>query len=533
MNPLLSVTNMSIAYRDAWGYLHTAVTDVSFDLKAGDSLAIIGTSGSGKSTVAHAVADLLPEQTSFIADSTNIYFQGQDLLSLNPEQRRLRNGDDIAMIFQEPMSALNPLMRVGTQLLEASPKGMDKEQAYEHMLLNLRKMELPDPEAIANSYPHQLSGGQRQRVLIAMALSRSPKLLIADEPTTALDVTVQHEVLSLLKKLQREYELAILFISHDLGVVQWIADRVLIMDQGTVIEEQTISKFNGESVHEATQKLLESQLRQAPVSEEKPDLPEREVLISTDNLSCRYNSELPWTVNDANICLHTSESLGIVGASGSGKSTLIKSLVGLVETKGGMFWKGNNIVEQSKVDRHSYRRNVQMVFQDPYSSLSPRLTVADIIAEGLEVHKIVPKHDIPAYIADTIEKVNMPADCLYRYIHEFSGGQRQRIAIARALVMRPKVLLLDEPTSALDVTVQYTIIDTLKELKEKEAISYLFVSHDLDIVKELCDTVAVMDNGRIVEQGSVHSVYEDPQSEITKTLLSTSNLFRFKPKQAA
>lgn len=528
--PLLKVENLGICYSDTRNVENWAVQELSFSLEQGSNLGIIGSSGSGKSTVAHAIANLLPQKQVRTSENTSILYDGEELVGLSERDRRKFNGAKIGMIFQEPMTSLNPIVKIGAQLLEAAPKAATKQAAKEHILKLLADMELPEPARIADSYPHALSGGQRQRVLIAMALSQSPKLLIADEPTTALDVSVQHEILSLLKRLQEEHALSILFISHDIGVIQWITDEILVMDQGKLVEQGHIRSFLKGAKHQATKNLLEVHrhtFKPAKVAA-KSAAPQTNKLLEVQNMHARYSERGPWRVENLNLDILEGESHGVVGESGSGKSTFAKALVGLIPYTGQVFWQGKDIATFSPAERRSYQRQVQMVFQDPYSSMSPRMSVRDIIAEGPRTHKLYSPEQLDLEIAKTLDAVELPPETKERYIHEFSGGQRQRIALARALVMKPKLILLDEPTSALDVRVQGKIIEILQHLRTEFQVSYFFITHNLHLVTALCDSVSVMGDGKVVESNSVTAVFEKPTHDLTKKLLHCTETFQFK-----
>ncbi|MCG8673483.1 MAG: ABC transporter ATP-binding protein [Pseudomonadales bacterium] len=525
--PALSVEELSVSFKQG-KQITDAVKNVSFDLYKGETLALVGESGSGKSVTAHAITQLLPEKTvSYNSGSVN--FNDKDLLKLNDQALREIRGNKIAMIFQEPMTALNPLHTVEKQIRESLflHQNMNAQQARTRTIELLELVGLPDPASRLKSYPHELSGGQRQRVMIAMALANEPDILIADEPTTALDVTIQKQVLNLIKELQEKLGMAILLITHDLGVVKRYADRVAVMTQGELVEtNQTESLFNSPQ-HEYTQKLLNAEPKGLPTELDE----NAEAILTTEQLKVwfpikrgvfKHTVGHIKAVNDINIRLLRGHTLGVVGESGSGKTTLVQALLKLCHSEGGIVFRKHDLGRMSRRQIRPLRRQLQIVFQDPFSSLSPRMSIGEIIGEGLEIHKIGDQESQSKAIINAMEEVGLDPSTRHRYPHEFSGGQRQRIAIARALVLQPEVIILDEPTSALDRSVQAQVVDLLRSLQEKHGFSYIFISHDLKVVKALAHDVIVLRGGEVVESGHASEVYGNPQTEYTKELISAA-----------
>ena len=516
--PLLEVQDVSVDFRTVGGTVH-AVRGNSFTVGKGETLALVGESGSGKSVTARAIMRMLAENAE-VGDGTRVLFKGRDLMGLpETEMQRIR-GDRITMIFQEPLTSLNPIYRVGDQVAEIilSHRKVSKAEAKREVIRLLKEVRMPEPEARFSQYPHQLSGGQRQRVMIAMALANEPDLLIADEPTTALDVTVQAEILNLLKDLQSRHGMAIILITHDLGVVRMTSDRVCVMRYGEILEDGTTSDVFSDPQHPYTKHLLESEPSGTP-----DPLPEEtsEVIRGTSMRTVfrikhgsflnRKSMELV-AVNDISLRVRAGETLGIVGESGSGKSTLGMSLIRLQQpTAGTIEFRGNRIEGLSKRQMRPLRTDLQVVFQDPFSSLNPRMIIRQIL--GRERARM---------IRDALIEVQMDPEVMDRFPNEFSGGQRQRIAIARAIILRPKFILLDEPTSALDLSIQAQIIDLLRELRRRHDLSYLFISHDLKVVKALCHNVIVMQHGNVVEQGPTVKVLQNPETEYTRRLVDAA-----------
>ncbi|WP_229623597.1 ABC transporter ATP-binding protein [Vibrio parahaemolyticus] len=525
---ILSVNNLSVSFTTNDGIVD-AVKNVSFELQAGETLSIVGESGSGKSVSTNALMKLLPDNAIVHPDSS-IMFEGESILDKTERQMQRIRGDRIGMIFQEPMTSLNPYMRVGIQVAEAMMchRSVNQRKAKERVLELFDLVHLPNPQQAYDKYPHEFSGGQLQRIMIAMALINEPDILIADEPTTALDVTVQAEVLLLIKEIQAKMGMAILFITHDLGVVKHFADRVLVMCKGEVVEEGITEHLFSDPQHEYTKMLIHS----IPKGSKTPVDENASELINAEDIRVKFlvtphfiasKNEYFEAVKGISLRLKQGETLGIVGESGSGKSTLGRALIGLLPSTGKIEFKGQNMASLSDQERFDLKKDVQMVFQDPYGSLSPRMTIGEIITEGLTVHQpYLNKKERMQKARDVLREVRLDPASINRYPHEFSGGQRQRIAIARALILEPSFILLDEPTSALDRSVQLTVIDLLKDLQKKHNIGYLFISHDLSVVKALSDRVLVMQKGEVMEQGSAQEIFHHPKSEYTRKLIDAS-----------
>ena len=508
-----------------------ALCGVNLQVEAGRTHALVGESGSGKSVTAFSVLRLL-EDTTRVETSGSIRFDGQELTTLSRDRIRAIRGNRIAMIFQEPMTSLNPVYPIGTQLMEPLllHQRVDKKEARARALKLLERTGIDDPEYRLTCYPHQLSGGQRQRVIIAMALACRPALLIADEPTTALDVTIQEQILALIRDLQAEFGMAVLLITHDLPMVRKIADTVSIMHRGRVIETGPLAEIFARPQQEYTRHLLGAV--PAGVQEPRPGGPP---LIELTNITCTFTLTSAWSglfqrtkkviraVDGVSLTLHEGTTLGLVGESGSGKSTLALCLLGLAPCSGTVrYHSGETTHLLSGLSARQFRplrRELQIVFQDPYSSLSPRLTIEQIISEGLEVHGLGgSRAERNQLVAEALEDVELDPAMANRFPHEFSGGQRQRIAIARAIILRPRLLILDEPTSALDVTIQKQVLDLLRGLQTRYNLTYIFITHDLRTVRSLADQVAVMRHGRIVESGPAATVFADPQDDYTRRL---------------
>ncbi|EOW2076913.1 ABC transporter ATP-binding protein [Vibrio mimicus] len=526
--PLLQVRNLSVSFSTNDGQID-AVKNVSFEIRPGETLAIVGESGSGKSVSTNALMQLLPKN-ALIHPESSIVFEGAELLNKTETQMRRIRGDRIGMIFQEPMTSLNPYMRVGIQVAEAilCHRSVSQKHAKQRVLELFQLVHLPEPEQAYQKFPHEFSGGQLQRIMIAMALINEPDILIADEPTTALDVTVQAEVLKLIKEIQANMGMAILFITHDLGVVRFVADRVLVMCKGDVVEQGSTEQLFQQPEHDYTRMLINSIPKGSkdPVDANAPPLLKAEdirvkFLVKPHFISRR--SQYFEAVKGISLELKQGETLGIVGESGSGKSTLGRALIGLLPSTGHIAFKGQDFRALSEKQRLALKKDIQMVFQDPYGSLSPRMTIGEIITEGLLVHQPhISKLERMQRARRALEEVRLDPNSINRYPHEFSGGQRQRIAIARALILEPSFILLDEPTSALDRSVQLTVIELLKEIQKRRNIGFLFISHDLAVVKALSDRVLVMQKGQVMEQGSAESIFHNPQHDYTKKLIAAS-----------
>ena len=526
--PLLSVRDLSVAF--GHGQHRTlAVNRISFDIKKGETVALVGESGSGKSVTALSVLKLLPYPAAS-HPSGAILFDGRDLLPLQERDIREVRGNDITIIFQEPMTSLNPLhtieRQIGEILMLHSP--ISGAEARKRTLELLGQVGIPDPEQRLKSFPHQLSGGQRQRVMIAMALANEPDLLIADEPTTALDVTVQAQILNLLKEMQRRFGMAVLFITHDLGIVHKIADRVCIMKMGEIVEQGTVERIFTAPEHPYTRALLAAE----PKGEPAPRHPNAPVMMETRDLKVWFPIKRGLlrrtvghikAVDGVSIELRRGETLGVVGESGSGKTTLGLAILRLVSADGPVVFMGQKLNGLRFREMRPFRRHMQVVFQDPYGSLSPRMSIHDIVAEGLTVHHPrMTEEERDARVVAALRDVGIDPDTRYRYPHEFSGGQRQRIAVARAIVLEPNFLVLDEPTSALDMLIQAQIVDLLRDLQRRHDLTYLFISHDLKVVAALASQLIVMRHGKVVEAGDAADVFKAPKSEYTRALFAAA-----------
>ena len=521
--PLLKVENLSVAFRG-----RVVAEDVNFVIERGETQALVGESGSGKSVTALSILKLLPYPAAS-HPSGRILFRGEDLMTGSPERLRAVRGGKISMIFQEPMTSLNPLHRIERQLVEALTlhRDLSKDVARTEAIELLKLVQIRDAEKRMSAFPHELSGGQRQRVMIAMALANKPDLLIADEPTTAVDVTVQAQILKLLRDLQAELGMAILLISHDLVMVRKMAREVAVMQSGKIVEQTTTEALFKAPQHPYTRQLLAAQPRPKADSAAFGD-----ELIRTNDLKVwfpikagilRRVVDHVKAVDGVSVDIRSGETVGIVGESGSGKTSLALGLLRLVESKGPIVFMGRNIETLKRSELRPIRREMQIVFQDPYGSLSPRLSVAEIVEEGLDVHGLMTDHDErDAAVVAALKEVGLDPETRHRYPHEFSGGQRQRIAIARALILKPKLILLDEPTSALDMSVQAQIVDLLRDLQKKHGFTYLFISHDLRVIRAMSDRVIVMRAGKVVETGTAQQVFEAPKADYTKALLDAA-----------
>jgi microcin C transport system ATP-binding protein len=525
---LLEVKDLSVAFRQG-GKSLLAVDKISFTLKKGETLALVGESGSGKSVSALSILKLLPYPAAE-HPSGSIKFKGKELMSANERELRKVRGNDITMIFQEPMTSLNPLHSVERQIGEILElhQNMKGSAARERIISLLTKVGIRDPETRLQDYPHQLSGGQRQRVMIAMALANNPDLLIADEPTTALDVTVQAQILKLLKELQAEFGMALLLITHDLGIVRRMADTICVMQKGHVVEAGNAKDVFAKPQHDYTRMLLAAEPKglppkadaSAPVVMETRDL---KVWFPIKRGFFRKTVGHIKAVDGLDTIVRAGQTLGIVGESGSGKTTLGLAVLRLISSKGAISFQGNRIDGLSSREMRPLRRDMQIVFQDPFGSLSPRLSVLQIIEEGLLVQGLLKTAEARReHVAGALTEVGLDPYTMDRYPHEFSGGQRQRIAIARALALNPKFIMLDEPTSALDMSVQAQIVDLLRNLQTKHGLTYLFISHDLKVVRALANDVIVMRNGVAVERGTAAQIFNDPQTDYTKALLAAA-----------
>ncbi len=524
---LLEVRDLSIRFELDDASVE-AVKNVSFHVDRGEMLAIVGESGAGKSVTARAVMKLLP-RTAVIAPESRIEFGGARIDQFSERQMLAVRGNRISMIFQEPMSSLNPIYRIGSQIAEAliRHQGMTKKQALARALDLLKEVRIPQPEARLEQYPHQLSGGQRQRVMIATAIANNPELLIADEPTTALDVTVQAEILKLIRQLQDSHRMAVILVTHNLTIVEKVSDSVLVMRLGQMVEANSTRRLFERPESAYTRKLIASE----PSGRPNPVPPDSKVLLETEKLRVEYHlrwggmmsrkTSLLVAVDDVNLTVRNGETLGIVGESGSGKTTLGKAILRLIHSDSGEIeWKGERIDGLSKVEMRPLRPNLQVVFQDPISSLNPRLSVRQIVEEGLIVNDIGGNaRERDARVRGALADVGLDPNTLNRFPHEFSGGQRQRIAIARALVLDPEFILLDEPTSALDLSVQSQVIDLLRDLQRRRGLTYLFISHDLKVVRALCHRVIVMCQGKVVETGTTDEIMDNPREDYTRRLV--------------
>ena len=517
-NALLEVRNLSVVFHTARGTVH-AVKNVSWSVNRGETLAILGESGSGKSVSANAVMNLLDMPPAHIT-SGEILYDGQDLLKVSYETHRALNGKKIAMIFQDPLGHLNPVYTVGWQIIEMmTAHGRPADMARARALELISRVGMPDPEAAMHKYPHQFSGGQRQRLMIAMALMLKPDILIADEPTTALDVTIQAEVLALLKELQAETGMGLVLITHDLGVVAEIADRVVVMSKGEIVEQGTVHDVYHNAQHPYTRQLIGAAPGKGEIKLLDTKAP---VLLETKDLCKTYGKFT--ALDKVSIELRRGQSLAVVGESGSGKSTLARSILRLEQAdSGAALWKGKDLLAMGARELLNMRREIQMVFQDPTQSLNPRMSVYQLISEGWDIHKLHPdKAERKQRVADLLKQVGLEPEHAARYPHQFSGGQRQRIAIARALALEPELIICDEAVSALDVSIQAQVIALLDDLRQRLGISYLFIAHDLGVVRDFADTVIVMKSGEIVERGPTEQIFDAPTHPYTQRLLAAN-----------
>ena len=528
--PLLEIKDLSVAFGTGKERV-LAVDRASLTINRRETMALVGESGSGKSVTAHSILRLLPYPEASHPGDGRIIFAGQDLLRLTEKKMQSLRGGRIGMIFQEPMTSLNPLHTIVRQVSESlrlHRGGGRREELRSHSQELLELVGIEDAGRRLDAYPHELSGGQRQRVMIAMALANEPELLIADEPTTALDVTVQAQVLYLLSRLKERLGMAILLITHDLGIVRHHADRVAVMTNGRIVEVGESQEIFHRPKHSYTRKLLaaEPSGKPQPLAETKSA-----ALLQAKNLKVWFPIKKGFwqrtvdyvkAVDGVSLEIKPGESLGVVGESGSGKSTLGFALLRLLSAKGKIIFDNEDLALLSRAQLRSMRRYLQVVFQDPFASLSPRLTVGQIVAEGLDLHRIGSIRERRCLVAETLNEVGLDETHMRRYPHEFSGGQRQRIAIARALVLKPKLIVLDEPTSSLDRSVQAQVIDLLRDLQVKHNLSYLFISHDLKVIRALCHRVLVLHQGQVVESGPAEAIFQTPQHPYTQTLLAAA-----------
>ena len=526
--PLLAVSDLSVAFHQQ-GRTSLAVDHISFEIKRGECVALVGESGSGKSVSALSILKLLPYPVAS-HPSGSIRFNGRDLLPLSEREMREVRGSDISIIFQEPMTSLNPLHTIEHQITEILHlhRPMSNSAARTRTLELLTQVGIPEPETRLGSYPHQLSGGQRQRVMIAMALANEPDLLIADEPTTALDVTVQAQILALLADIRARLGMSLLFITHDLGIVRRIADRVCVMNGGKIVEQGEVEQVFSAPKHPYTKALLAAEPKPDPA----PPRPAAPVVMSADDLKVWFPIKRGLfrsvvghikAVDGVSVAVRKGETLGVVGESGSGKTTLGLALLRLISSDGPIVFLGHNIQGLKFKQVRPYRRDMQIVFQDPFGSLSPRMSVGDIIAEGLSVHQPdLSRGEREERVVKALNEVGLDPDTRFRYPHEFSGGQRQRISIARAAVLEPSFIVLDEPTSALDMLFQSQMVDLLRELQRKRELTYMFISHDLRVVAALASHLIVMRNGKVVEEGPAATLFKSPKSDYTRALFAAA-----------
>jgi microcin C transport system ATP-binding protein len=527
-SPLLTVRDLSVAFGQGERQV-LAVDRVSFEINQGETLALVGESGSGKSVTALSIMKLLPYPPAH-HPSGAIHFKGQELLAMRHRDLRSVRGDDITIVFQEPLTSLNPLHTIEKQLNEILllHRGISGERARARIIELLGQVGIPDPASRLGAYPHQLSGGQRQRVMIAMALANDPDLLIADEPTTALDVTVQAQILKLLKETQQRCGMAMLFITHDLGIVRKIADRVCVMKEGKIVEQGTVERVYEQPEHPYTRALLNAQPKPDPA----PARPDAPLVVEAKDLKVwfpikrgvlRHTVGHIKAVDGVSIAVRKGETLGVVGESGSGKTTLGLAILRLISSEGPIVFMGHELQDLKFKEMRPYRRDMQIVFQDPYGSLSPRMSVSDIVEEGLWVHHPhLSREECERRVVQALTDVGLDPATRFRYPHEFSGGQRQRIAMARAIVLEPTFVMLDEPTSALDMLIQAQIVELLCDLRKRRDLTYLFISHDLRVVAALASRVLVMQAGRIVEEGPAEELFKRPKSPYTRALFAAA-----------
>lgn len=562
---ILSINNLSLSFKNDQG-VHKALKPISFTIKRGQVCGIVGESGSGKSITSLAIMGLL-SKNAIIEGEILYHDQNQtiNLLTLSENELRPYRGNKFAMIFQEPMTSLNPVMKCGEQVLEAilNNQKISEDNAKQKVIALFNEVQLPRPEKIYDAYPHEISGGQKQRVMIAMALSSNPELLIADEPTTALDVTVQKNIIELLKKIKNERAMSMIFISHDLGLVADIADEVLVMNRGELVEQNTSDEIFKHpknnytkgliackpNIHQQMKRLLtindfvnensdvhqilkDQSLSDSEITTRRNDIKKSEVILEVNHLSKYYNintglfsvsKDKVYAVNDVSFKIYKGETLGLVGESGCGKTSLGRSILRLIEPdEGEILFKSENILKYNTKELRAIRSKIQIIFQDPYSSLNPKMTIGQALMEPMMIHKIgSSEKERKKIVIETLENVGLLPEHFNRYPHEFSGGQRQRICIARTLVLQPELIICDESVSALDVSVQAQVLNLLADLRDKFSLTYLFISHDLSVIKHISDRIMVMQKGKIVETGYPDEVYANPKQEYTKELIAS------------
>ena len=526
MKSLLKISNLSINFQVRKKEF-SAVKNLNLSINENQIVGLVGESGSGKSVTAMSIMRLLPEPKATYAEESSIMFDGEEILSADKASLRKIRGNKISMIFQEPMTSLNPYHRVGDQIVESIllHKAQPKSEAVSEAKNLMNLVEISEADRRFMSYPHELSGGQRQRIMIAMALANKPKLLIADEPTTALDVTIQAQILDLMTKLKNEVGMSILFITHDLGLIEKFSDTITVMQEGVVVEQGDTKAVFSNPQHVYTKKLINSEpsIKEVTLIEQPP-------LISVKDLNIFYplpkktffKNDFFQAVKDVNFSIPKKSTIGLVGESGSGKSTLGKALAGLINYQGSIIYDGSDIGQLNTKELKAIKKDIQIVFQDPYGSLSPRMTVGEIVGEGLDVHFNLSQKQKDERIADTLMAVEINPDDRFKYPHEFSGGQRQRVAIARSLILNPSFMILDEPTSALDRSIQIQVIELLKNIQQQYELTYLFISHDLRVVRSMSDYIFVMQNGVIVESGPAKQVFSSPEEDYTDKLLNAA-----------
>ncbi len=526
MTAILKVKDLSVSF-NLRNDVFDAVKNISFEVDQNEVIGLVGESGSGKSVTAMSIMRLLPEPKAVFGPESQILFNDQDILKLSQKALTKKRGKDLTMVFQEPMTSLNPFHRVGNQIQEAimAHQNLSSIEAKRQALRFLELVEIPHPTRLYKSYPHQLSGGQRQRIMIAIALANKPKLLIADEPTTALDVTIQAQILDLINRLKDEVGMSVLFITHDLSLVRKFSHRMVVMKSGEIVEQGITSEIFQNPQHEYTKKLINSE----PTSNLRA-YEARDAIIQVKNLSVGYSiksdklfkKKVFKAVDNLSFSIYKNSTIGLVGESGSGKSTLGKAIAGLINYEGRVLFENNDISKLSPRDTKDIKKDIQIIFQDPYGSLSPRMTIREIIGEGLDVHYRLSKNQRNELIDQSMLDVGLDPKLQFKYPHEFSGGQRQRIAIARSIILNPKFIILDEPTSALDRSIQIQVLDLLKEIQQKMKLTYLFISHDLRVIRSMSDYVFVMQQGKIIEQGNVDKVFNAPSEEYTSELLAAA-----------
>jgi ABC-type microcin C transport system duplicated ATPase subunit YejF len=526
MNEILKVRDLSISFAVRYDSF-LAVDNISFDIQRNQTMALVGESGSGKSVTAMSILQLLPRPQASYSDNSSILFNGKEVIDAPAKELIKIRGNIISMVFQEPMTSLNPYHRVGDQITESiilhSKKSKADANKEAKKLMTL--VEIDDVDRRFYAYPHELSGGQRQRIMIAMALVNEPDLLIADEPTTALDVTIQAQILDLMTKLQKELGMSILFITHDLGLVEKFSDQVCVMKDGKIVEKGNTLEVFKNPQHDYTKKLLDAE----PQPKDKFSSNDN-VLLDIENLNVFYNipSSNPFkkdrfhAVKDISFSIKANSTIGLVGESGSGKSTLGRAIANLIPFEGSIIYDGKDISKNSAQESKNLKKDIQIIFQDPYGSLSPRMTIGEIVGEGLGVHFSYSREEKNQKIDKVLNDVGINPSQKSKYPHEFSGGQRQRIAIARSLIMSPAFMILDEPTSALDRSIQIQVIKLLKDLQDEYSLTYLFISHDLKVIRSMSDEIFVMKQGRIVEAGSANEVFDNPKEEYTRKLLNAA-----------